>query len=189
MSLAGSESIRVATNRTQLLARQQPFRFVAYEPTSQPARRRLRRPCGLLRHGQFDPGADTLETVARKMMRPSQGVLSHGVGRANARGERSGGHYERSKPSRRILDRNRRDRPARAIYPLSRDPRLDRSVGRYSRDSLSAGEVQAHLCLSLSVACPVDIGSANRSPLIPEIVGMMEGVRARPGSSEILAPY
>ena len=37
MALAGSESIRVATNRIQLLARQQPFRFVAYEPTSQHA--------------------------------------------------------------------------------------------------------------------------------------------------------
>ena len=37
MDLAGSESIRVATNRTQLLARQRPFRFVAYESTSQHA--------------------------------------------------------------------------------------------------------------------------------------------------------
>jgi len=135
------------------------------------------------------PGADTFETVARKVMRPLQGVHSHRVERASALGERSGGHYQRSKPSRRILGRNRRDRPARTTYPLSRDPRLDRSVGRYSRDSLLAGEVQAHLCLSLGVACPVDIGSANRSPPIPEITGMTEGVGARPGSSEILAPY
>ena len=135
------------------------------------------------------PGADTFETVARKVMRPLQGVLSHRVERASALGERSGGHYGRSKPSRRILGRNRRDRPARTTYPLSRDPRLDRSVGRYSRDSLLAGEVQAHLCLSLGVGYPVDIGSANRSPLIPEIVGMTEGVGARPGSSEILASY
>ena len=37
MDLAGPESIRVATNRIQLLARQQPFRFVAYQPASQHA--------------------------------------------------------------------------------------------------------------------------------------------------------
>ena len=64
------------------------------------------------------PGTDTFETVARKVMRPLQGVLSHRVERASALGERSGGHYERSKPGRRILGRNRRDRPARTTYPL-----------------------------------------------------------------------
>lgn len=35
MAPPGTESIRVATNRIQLLARQQPFGFVAYGPISQ----------------------------------------------------------------------------------------------------------------------------------------------------------
>ena len=35
MAPAGSESIRVGTNGIQSLGRQQPFRFVAYELTSQ----------------------------------------------------------------------------------------------------------------------------------------------------------